>query len=187
MTRTFHVNGETMVYVKGAVGTFIANLSELGLSDTSINIQEDYGQQDVVVDAWGKNAAVDMQVLGGFCTVAMTLVHFDREVLRECIRLSMGGGTAEGMRARAGTFMGANNARFAAGWKYISLNLSSVVDLLPWRFYNAYLTGPPVQWPLGTERSVVSLNWRVIPYVQDPWQGGVGSLDHILYDHVLDN
>ena len=82
--------------------------------------------------------------------------------------------------------MGGNVARFAAGNNFIGLNLTSPVASKPWRFYFAYLVAPPATFPLGTEKSIIGLQWRAIPFTVDPWQGGSGALGQILWDHVLD-
>jgi hypothetical protein len=92
--------------------------------------------------------------------------------------------------------MGNGAARFAAGNNYIGLNLTSPVANLPYRFWYARLANDPFKAPMGTERQVVSLNWRIIAYSNDPWGGGTaqpntvagtGSLGAVLWDHVLDN
>jgi hypothetical protein len=185
MSRNIFINGETMVYVKGASDTPLAVLQELGLSDAAVSVVPEIFHQDINVDAWGR-APIDIQILNGVVNISMTLVHFDRDYLATCLALSMGSLTL-GAVGRSGVRMGGGLARFAAGNSLISLNLASPVGLVPWRFFSAYLTGPPLEFPLGVERSIVRLNWRAIPYVPDPWQGGVGSTNFPLYDHVLDN
>ena len=187
MARDFHINGESLIYVKGAAGSTVANLAELGLAEGPVSVTIDTRHLDINLDAWGTQIPADVQVMNSAANISMGLIHYDREVLRECLRLSMGGPTTEGQVARAGTRMGANNARFAAGWKFISLNIASPIDGLPWRFYNAYMTGPPMVYPVGTEKTVTVLNWRAIPYTTDPWQGGNGSANQILWDRTLDS
>lgn len=187
MARDFSINGESLVQVKGAAGTTIANLAELGLAEGPISVTLDLRHKDILLDAWGGEIPADVQVMLGAANIAMGLIHMDLAVLDECLRLSFGGPATMGQVSRAGTRLGANTARLAAGWKYVSLNISSPIAGRPWRFYNAYLTGPPLVYPLGTEKSVAVLNWRAIPYTTDPWQGGVGAANQILFDRTLDS
>ena len=82
--------------------------------------------------------------------------------------------------------MGGGNPLYSAGNSYIALGILSPVGNIPWRFYASYLTGNPITYPLGTEKSLVQMNWRAIPYAQDPWGGGTGAQGVILYDHGTD-
>lgn len=187
MGRDIYINGETMVNVKGNSGSAIGSLTQLGLTDPQgiVTITLNYNHDDILVDAFGPNVPMDEQVFLSDAEITMTLVHFDEAVLEECLRLSLAA-PVFGQLSRAGTRMGANNARFAVGNSYIGLNIASPVAAKPWRFLTAYLTGPPVSWPLGTKRSLVSLKWRAVPYVQDPWGGGTGSQGVVLFDRTAD-
>lgn len=185
MSRDFFVNGETMVSVKGNVNTSIGSITQLGLSDTQIRITPDFRHRDLIVDSFGPEVPVDVQSFLASVAVNMTLVHFDRDVLDTCLRESLGM-SAIGAMPRAGTLLGSGDARFGGANKFIGLNLLSPVGNKPWRFYAAYLVGPPMEFPLGTEKSIVTLNWRCIPYAVDPWGGGTGSLNVLLWDHTLD-
>lgn len=185
MSRVVYVNGETMVYVKGNTASPIANISELGLAESPIRVTLDSRYLDVQVDAWGGEIPIDVQNRLSAINVSMSLVHFDPAVLEACVEESMGASTF-GVLARAGNLMGGNAPRFNPLNHYIGLNLASPVGLRPWRFYFAYLVGPPMDWPLGTERSVVTLNWRAVPYTQDPWNGGLGASGYVLFDRTLD-
>lgn len=188
MARDFQINGETMVLVKSNPQSSIATLSQLGLSDNAISWAPVFRHMDIAVDAWGgdNGPPPEVQCFLEEVNIRMTLVHFDRTVLEECMRLSVAGGAVEGTLPRAGTRMGGGAARFAAGNNFIGLNLTSPVNNRPMRFYFAYLTGQPVEWPIGTRRTVVSMNWRCIPYTVDPWNAGLGALGTVIYDHVLD-
>lgn len=188
MARDYQINGEVMVFVKSNPASTIGTLTQLGLSDSSISWAPVFKHMDIAVDAWGgdNGPPPEVQCFLQEVNISMTLVHFDRAVLEECMRLSVGGGAVEGSLPRAGSRMGNNAARFAAGNNYIGLNLSGPVSNRPMRFYFAYLTGQPVTYPIGTRRSVVSMNWRAIPYTQDPWNSGAGALGTVIYDHVLD-
>lgn len=186
MSRSFYINGESLVYVKGAAGTNIASLSELALSDNPITVTVIPKHKDIIVDAWGE-APPEVQFKLAEVIVNIPMIHFDATVFEECVRLAMGGATNPGQMARAGTLMGGGVTRFAAGNKYISLNIVSPQASRPWRFLSAYLTQPIGQWPLGTEKSVVQTQWRVIPYTTDPYGAGVGAQNYTLWDRNLDS
>jgi hypothetical protein len=188
MARDFYINGESMVYVKSNLTSLIPSITELGLSDTSIRVRPQFRHRPIKVDAWG-DAPPEVQMMLATMEVSISLVHFDSAVLDECLRLSLGGAATAGALPRAGTRLGGGVARFAAGNNYISLNIASPQASRPWRFYTAYMTGPPIEFPLGTERSVVTTNWTVIPYTTDPWNAGAGASNNggLLFDRTLDN
>ncbi len=186
MARDLLINGETMVYVKGNVTTQISGLTELGLSSDQIRIRPNFRYLDIMVNAWGNAFPIDVQNMLTDVNITMTLVHYDQVVLDICLRESMGGAAAFGTLPRAGSRLGGGVARFAAGNHYVGLNLASPVNNKPYRFYFAYLDGPPIELPLGTERSLVTCNWRAVPYTVDPWNAGVGSLGTVIFDNILD-
>lgn len=144
-------------------------LSELGLTDSPVTISVQINHLDIAVDAFGGQggAPPELQCMLGEASINMTLVHFDPDVLNSCLALSYGG-AGTGTMPAAGTRMGANAAVGAAPNKFISLTLSSPVEARPWNFPAAFLTNQPMQFPIGAERSVVSLTWRAIPYTIDP-------------------
>jgi len=183
LSRTFYVNGETMVTVKSS--TF--SLSQLGLAEAPIAVSMDFRHKDVVLDAWGSEIPADVQFKLAACNIQMTLIHFDPAVLDQCLQNSMATTTAIGTTGRAGTLMGGGVGRFVAGNYYIGLNLASPVFGKPWRFFYAYLTQQPMTFPLGTEKSITTLNWRAVPYTTDPWGGGTGALGAQLWDYNADN
>ena len=59
----------------------------------------------IPVDAWGDAAPEEQFFLAGV-RVSMTLVHFDQDVIEECMKLSQAGASAIGTLPRAGTRMG---------------------------------------------------------------------------------
>jgi hypothetical protein len=181
MARAYFINGETMVYVKGAAGTAIASLTELGLSDTEVRIILGSKYDDIKVNAYGEMVPPEIQVFGGEARLSFTLVHFDQAVLRECIRLA-NAAPVEGQEGRAGTLMGGGVALGVAGNNYVQFGFSSPIGQLPWRFFACILTDSP-EWPVGTHRSIVQCNVRAIPYSVDPWNNGTGLLGVPLYDH----
>lgn len=184
MVRDFFITGECLVLVKSRSDSSIGSLTQLGLSPERIAVTPIFKHKDINVDAWGE-AAVDVQWMLAEARVRMTLVHYDRSVIDECMRLSMGFPTAVGQLARAGTRLGGGLARFAVGNNYIGLNLTAPIGNKPWRFYYAYLMGQP-EFPLGVEKSVVTLDWRVLPYTTDPWGGGTGAQNYVLWDYAND-
>lgn len=186
MTRQFFASGESLVLVKGNPNSGIGSLTQLGLPVQDIIITPSFNYQEVTVDAWGR-VPVDVQWMNAIVSVSMTLSHIDMTVLQQCTRMSMGGAAAWGQVGRAGTFLGNNAARFANGNNFIGLNIASPVGLLPWCFYYSYLDGPPLSIPIGVGRSLIQLNWRVIPYVQDPWNSGLGSTNALLWGTTLDS
>ncbi len=186
-----------MVSVKGASGSSISSLTQLGLADNSIHIRLNPKHMDVNADAWGREGrgpAFEVQTFLADADITMTLVHFDRTVIDYCLQESQGGSSAPGTMARAGARLGNNAARFAATNHFIGLNLSGPVSAKPWRFYYTYLLGDQ-DFPIGTERSIITLKWKAIPYTNDPWGGGTaqggtaagtGAVGALLYDNTLD-
>lgn len=195
MARDFQVPGENMVYVKGPSGSAIGTLSELGLSSDQVRVTPNFRHKGIHVNAWGGGEVpADMQVYLADVTITMPLIHFDRPILDECIRLAMGGASAVGRTGRTGRRMGNNLTRFAAGNLWIGLNIAAPVEGKPWRFFYAMLANS-AEFPMGVEAAMVPLQWLAIPYTQDPWGGsasqpntadGTGSLEALLWDHTLD-
>lgn len=185
MTRNYFINGPTLAQVKGASDTAIATLSELGLSDQAIRVVPQYNHLDIPVDAWGK-APPEVQWMLGTLEISMSLVHFDRAVVKTLVGLSACS-NAEGTFGQAGKRLGGGGARFAAGQSLVGLNLTSPTGGDPWRFFYAYLANAPMEFPLGTERSIITLNWRIIPYIIDPYNSGNGAEGYQLWDHTLDS
>ena len=221
MARDFHIPGEVLVQVKGGehstsglVGNnfAIATIRELGLASEGIHVLPRFFHEDVYVDDFGKNVPPEVQWNLADATIRMTLVHYDRRILATCIAESMGGAKPnrvppidlgrEGILKPAGSLMGNNLAPFSSGWHYISLNLSAPEMDYPWRFPSCYLQDPPIDIPLGTEKQMVLLNWRAIPYGFQPPQstsfdyfGGetiiegreITSSGQVLWDHNVDS
>lgn len=197
MSRDFYINGESLVQVKGRTDCDIASLSQLGLSADPITVSPVFKHEDINVDAWGQ-APADVQWMLAEVMISMNLIHFDPAVLAVCMRLSMGGGgTQYGQMGRAGQRLGNNLPRFApsqvnpatgnlAGNNYIGLNITSPVEALPYRFIFSYLANPPMTLPLGAKKSIVQVNFRAIPYTQDPYGGGTGAFGYQLWDNTLD-
>lgn len=190
MARNYYTNGEQMTYVKGRSDlAAIAARTELGLTDQSIRIGIRTNRLKIRVDAMG-DAAPESQFMGASATIAMALVHFDYDVLEACIQESWGSSPAVGALGHAGSLMGNSKALFAPGGvngnHFISVNIVSALGMRSWRFFYSTLSENPVEFPIGTERSLVSLNWDVLPYSIDPWNNGQGSYGITLFDHGND-
>lgn len=142
----------------------------------------------------------DIQTMCFEARIAMTLVHFDRTVLDIIIAESGGGMPVIGQEARAGARMGNNVPLFSpsgtvnpatglatTGNHFIRVGIVSPVGNKPWRFWYCKLSRPPIMFPLGNERSAVVLNWRAIPYTQDPYGGGSGMAGVTVFDYQVDS
>lgn len=190
MSRSYVVNGQTLVLVKGRSDSAIGTLSELGLTTDQIRITPVFRHSDITVNAWGE-APPEVQFKLAEVRISMTLVYYDNAVLQTCLQESMAGAPDFGALPMAGALMGNNLPRFAPGGAngnhYIGLNLTSPVAGLPWRFLTAYLTNPPVDIPIGTDRTAIVCNWRAIPYTIDPWNNGLGSYGSYIFDRTLDS
>ncbi len=189
MTRDFQINGPCMVYVQGRTDlSVIAGITELGLSDSPIRVRPQFSHTNMNVNAYGHESP-DYQFMLAHVELVISLVHFDRTVLDACLLEAMGGPPLLGTMAGAGTRMGNGLPLYSPGNgflgnHYVTMYLASPVGAKPWRFFASYMTGPPMDYPLGTERSVVSTNWKVVPYTVDPWNGGFGAYGQPLWDHV---
>lgn len=187
MPRDFQIQGENMVFVKGMSNSAIASLSELGLSEQPVKISVEFKNLDITLNAYGNQGVpADVQSMLATATISMSLIHFDPAVLDECVRLSMGGPVAGiGTVNAAGQRLGNNLARFAAGNRLISVNVASPVANKPYRFYYCHLINT-ADYPMGTERQIVNVTFRAIPYTTDPWGNGLGATGNRLWDNTLD-
>ena len=61
MARTFFVNGESMVTVRGNSSSSIGSTTQLGLSDGPIRISIEFRHKDIQVDAFGGEIPPDVQ------------------------------------------------------------------------------------------------------------------------------
>lgn len=203
MARDFHINGETLVRVLGMPGTSINNNGlpvDLGLASEGITITPHYYYKDVIVNDFGPDVPAEVLVNLADCEIEMNLIHFDYGILRRCLIESLGGGGVGNdgnFGVGAGFPLGGGVPLYTTGNHYIAVYLTSPVEGLPWRFPSAYLTEPPMMLPLGTEKSIATLNWRAIPYTFPFQPGGlrtsgtpappaneITSLGAIVWDHV---
>ncbi len=185
MARDFQINGETLVRVQTGVlpGFNLQSATELGLAIDAIQVSFTYNRDILTVDAWGK-APVDVQNMNMIAHIRMNLVHVDIDVLEAVQQITVGGNATLGTVGRAGVRLGNNVAPGVGAGRLITVGLTSPQLTRPYRFYNCYLDNPPIQIPLGTERSVFALNWTAIPYVDDPYQASAGCSNWALYDRT---
>ena len=189
MARSYYIEGEAMVLVKGRSDSAIGTLTQLGLTSEPIRVTEEYKHLEIGVDAYGY-VPPEIQGMGMVARVDMTLVHFDAAILQACIAESLSA-PAEGQLGHAGALVGNGQARFAPGVltgnHYIGLNIQSAIGQQAWRFLYSVLLGTPTVWPLGAERSLVRASWLAVPYSADPWNNGTGSYGVTVWDHSLDS
>lgn len=181
MARQYVVNGETLIQVKGHSNSSISSLSNLGVTSGPINVIVQDSVDDILTDPTGKATPIDAQTMGGIATISFSLLHFDRAILDAIYALSVGG-TAPGTMGRAGQVMGNGLARLASGWLFFGMNLTAPVAGSGWNF-KACRLGDQYSFPLGTERSVVGVTIKAIPYVADPASGLALA---VLYNNTLD-
>lgn len=178
-------NGPTLVQVKGHAGTAISSLSQLGTSEDQVTWSPRFYHDDVIVGGtYGPNVPVDCQFMLSDAFITMNLVYYDQSVLEACIQEANAGASAFGTMVRAGTLMGGQFSRFASGNHFIGLNLTSPVEGKAMRFLAAYLTGQPLNYPIGPKRSIVQLTWRAIPYPENNIFSGSAGIK--LFDNTLD-
>lgn len=198
MARDFYIPGQSLVLVKGNVNSSIAALSQLGLASDQIRVSFELRQLEIAVNAFGNLDAggvpAEIQNMLAACTISMNLVHVDAAVLQAAFNESLGAGAVTfGTMPRTGARLGNNSARFTANNHYVGLNIACPVGPQNFRFLYSYMTGSPIEIPLGTERSEIAVQFRAIPYPEadpdnpgDPWGAGLGSLGCRLFDNVLD-
>ena len=152
MAQAVFTNGNTLVTVDGAT---------LGLTESPISISINVHHLDVMMQTFGGSQGVpgEVQQMLADATITMALVYFDATVIDAALTKSIGG--SNGVMPVAGQLMGLNS-------KFSVLNLSSPVGGKPWNFPSAYLTGTPLTFPIGNERSIAVMTWRAIPYRSDP-------------------
>jgi hypothetical protein len=180
MSREYVVFGEFIVKVSGGL---VGTVEELGLTSEQVRIHPRYNFRDIPTDDFGA-APVETRWDLADATVTMTLVHYDPDVLNKCMGSAMGGGgfdtssitdNIDGFMAGAGRLLGFNRGLGTAANMYVTVYLIPADDggFEPYRFYACYLDARPLVIPLGTERTLVQLSWRVIPYQEITTEGGV--------------
>jgi len=191
--RGFYINGEVLVTVRGNAALALSGgpnveTHELGLCSESVRIIPRFYHKEVYVDDYGPSIPAELLAMPADCLIRTSLVHYNPIVLEACIAES----NANIPRAwesfklpPAGTPMGGAKFLGSSGCHYIELNLSSPIEELPYLFKAAYLTGPPVEIPIGAQRSIAICNWRSIPYAEPQYIGKLGeplSSGRVLYE-----
>ncbi len=177
MSRGYTIFGEFIVKVKNGLISNIGDTPvELGLTSEPVKIYPRYNHLDIYTDDFGPSVPVEMLWNLAEVNIQMTLVHYDIDVLDACMKAAMGGGnfdqgnplgdeTIDGFMAAAGRPMGLGQDITIPSNQYVRLYLvpTSTSEYLPYRFLFCYLDRS-MEIPLGTERSLIRLNWRCIPY-----------------------
>lgn len=161
MARGFVINGETLVAVAGNLVPLAGPIFvELGLAQDAVRVVPRFYHEDLYVDDFGPRVPAEVMHMLVDINVYMTLVHYDNAVLNACVRESMAGSIDN----PAGVPMGRGQPLYGPGNHYMTLVLFSPVLGQPWVLNTCYLTGQPLEIPLGTSRTLASLAWRAIPY-----------------------
>ncbi len=211
MSRDLVVNGEVLVKVQGGShmsGFPIGDVSELGLTSDKTKMTFKFNHKDINVDDFGPLIPAEVMCQCAEVNIHMNLIHYDYEVLDVCMAEAMGGGLAGvgpanpgfpgfvpvllndfqpgGTLQPTGTLLGNMRPILASGCHFITVNLTSPVFGLPWNFLACYLTNSPAEIPLGTDCSIVPLQWRCIPYrPPTPLIGGSGGFTEILSSGIV--
>ena len=187
-----------MVRIMGRQGTLIGDSPhDLGLSTDAIRIIPRFIHQDIKVDDFGSEIPAEVMKMMADCQIRMNLVHYDDDLLRFCYQESFGTGlnvgVADGICGPAGRTLGRGWALYTAFNSYIAVNLVPGQGIeTPWRFPACYVNAQPLEIPIGAEKTVVTLSWRAIPYVDvsldsdgNANRGEAVSNGAILWDHTL--
>lgn len=198
MVRAYHINGETMVSVKGGHPGLLA-LTQLGLASDSIDIYPTFFEQGKLTDDFGPHVPAEIMRMLAWVDIEMTLVHYDIETLAALMTAMLGvyptdgsiqAGApllGDGTCGGAGVLMGKGLAVGTANNLFTSVNLLSAVPTeVPWRFYACSLSEQPVKYPIGTKHSLVHLVFRAIPYMVPNEEGEWISEGAVIFDHIAD-
>ena len=174
MARAFFVDGESVISVKaGAHITSPAAMSGsatvlLGVAEDAIRVTPRFHHFDVRNDMMG-DSPVEIMSHVMEAKITMNLIHFDRDVLDVVFTEALGGydfADETSIRDKAGALLGNNIALLSSGCHFLKMGIESHLAGKPWRFEAAFLDQSPFDFPLGTKRSRVMLNWRAISYVR---------------------
>lgn len=166
---------------------------QLGLTIDPVRILPRYVHRDVFTDDFGPDVPVETLWNMAECNIAMTLVHYDAALLSVCMGSSMGAGTSllndvDGAMGPAGRPMGFGRGLGTALCNYITLYLKPAQSTWePYRFLATYLNSQPLEIPYGTERTLVKLNWRCIPYRELTTAEISSAAGIVLWDHETTN
>lgn len=176
-----------MVYVNSP--TF-DGVTELGMTDSPIRITVRYNHKEKKVDDYGDQVPAEVFTNLADAMIQMTLINFDMDVLRNCLRETVAGPTqfSEGVMGPVGQPMGAAKDSLVVGNRYIRLAIESSLDELPWRFPSCYIANQ-MEFPISAQATGVNIVWRALPYSL-PYPKSFGSevraVNAVLYDHELE-
>lgn len=185
MARSFYVNQESLVQVKAGAHVLSPSMSGsavvvLGVAETGIVVTPSYEYTEILTDLMGKKPC---EIMGEMydVKVRMELIHFDKTILEVC-ETEGSVGYQQGTTAKtiAGGLIGNNLSLYASGNFFMGMAIKSPVKT--WRFPAAWLDQTPEEFPLGTSRSKVILNWRSIAYVTIGG-GGVETVQCLPWDY----
>lgn len=169
--RSYFIYGE---FIASVSGNWFSDITQLGLTAEPVRIVPVYSHRDIYTDGFGPNVPVDTLWNLGECLLYMTLVNFNVVTLGTCMRAAMGGGNLDlnddtnlqGFMGPTGRPLGFGRPIGAANNNYTTIHLYPTGDspYYPYRFLACYLNSQPLEIPLGTERSLVRVCFRVIPY-----------------------
>lgn len=194
MAREYMVFGECMVKVRGPAGSIIEEITELGLASESIRLTPRYNHLDILTDDFGPNVPVEVLSHLADANLQMTLVHYDPQILDYCMYLAMGGrgpisstNDWDGSLSPAAVPLGLGAPLHDEINNYVSVYLvpASYTTTVPYRFPACYLDAKPLEIPFGTERTLVKLNWRVIPYQEFTTGEITSEQGHRLWSHEI--
>lgn len=198
MARDFCIFGACMVKVKGGEhltergGIFNGNdlptlqePTELGLTSDQIQITPVYQKRDVLINNFA-GAPIDKMNRLAMAYITTNFVHFDEDVLDVCFRESLAGGGDPSNRGfsfgKSGRLLGNGLPMYASGNYLLGMALISTDATRQWRFPSVFVD-ERVVFPIGSERSIVSVTWGILPYV--PYSAGkdYSSLSGKLWDY----
>jgi hypothetical protein len=159
--------GEVLVLVKGAAGSAIAGVQQLGYCESSPTWNPVYENLDVIINAYGQTPA-EVQTMGKTATLSIPLVYFDPAILDALCSESSAGAGSPGANSYAGKRMGGGGALYSSTCHFFSVCFTSPVAGKPFTFLACHLVGQPINFPVGAERSVVQVNLRAISYSPTP-------------------
>jgi hypothetical protein len=216
MARGYQIYGGVMVEVFGARALIDPDgkrrKKQLGLTVEGVTWRPRFRHQEIYCDDFGDEVPAELMAKMADVSIDMTLVHYDPEILDACFANSMGSETAGAFDFGGGQLMGGvggvstgfgfmneqpSSGDFDSSSFYISLNLISDQNALglggvdPYRFPYCVLSEQPEEIPLSTEKSMVRLRWRAIPFKRpqfpdDAAQGEVSSRGAVIWDRERD-
>src|SRR6266487_845419 len=95
MTRSFTVNGECLVRVKGGqhLSGIMDSYTELGLADkNAVKIIPKFYHHDIKVDDFGPYVPAEVLSYLAEVQIKMNLIHYDKDILDVCYGEALGGG-----------------------------------------------------------------------------------------------